>query len=81
MCSCDLCQKRDKRGARKAPTAKARSDRRRAPASKGPKAGESSPAFPSLSTLLEEQGKFDLSMEDRQDLVCVINQGVKSADP
>lgn len=82
VCPCEFCQKRDKRGGRKAPAAKARGDRRRAPVSKGPKVGESSPAAsPSLSTLLGELGNFDLSIEDRQSLVCVINKGVNEQIP
>lgn len=77
MCPCEVCERRDKRGGRKAPTPRARGDRRRAPAAKRPKVRESSPAAPpSLSTLLGEQGNFDLSIEDRQNLVCVINKGV-----
>lgn len=54
---------------RKAPTAKVRGARRRAPTSKGPKVKETSPAsLPTLSTLLREDGNLDWSIEEHQNM-------------
>ena len=75
LCDCVVCMTGENRERRKAAIAKTSGVRPRVLAGRGPRVKESSPAsLPTLSTLLREEGDLDIPIEERQNMVCVMNK-------